>query len=198
MEAATSPPIWFYIIVSTASILTIGTIIFGIIAWFTTARSTVKDLKGFGEWKGKVDSDRSIFRKFMQTIRKEIRKDIKNLTKRIDDVLLQLPKLVTVGQSPLRLTDLGKDISGELNAKELAKQLAPKIIEKLGTGSQAFTIQDMCFEYINEEFEPSDDVATQISKSAYEHGLKRKQVREVLAVELRDRVLKLTGAENQA
>ena len=194
MEAATSPPIWFYIIVSTASVLTIGTIIFGIVTWFTTAKNTVKDLKGFGTWKGKVDSDRTIFRKFMRTIRKEIRKDIKDLTKRIDDVLLQLPKFVTVGQSPLRLTDLGNDISKELNAKDLAKQLAPRIIEKLGTGSQAFTIQDMCFEYIMQEFKPDEDVDIRISKSAYE----RDQVREVLAVELRDRVLELTGDGSNA
>lgn len=81
MEAAASPPLWFYIIVSTASVLTIVAIIWAIVGWFTTVKSTIENLKGFGEWKGAVDTDRETFRDFIIEIRTDIRDINENIRK---------------------------------------------------------------------------------------------------------------------
>ena len=55
----------------------------------------------FGQWKGKVDSDRALFKGLMA----EVRNDIKEILRRLPS------STVAAANSPLRLTDLGKSIS---------------------------------------------------------------------------------------
>ena len=57
-------------------------------------------LFAFGQWKGRVDSDRALFKGLMA----EIRNDIK-------EILRRLPSPTVAANSPLRLVDLGKSIS---------------------------------------------------------------------------------------
>ncbi len=197
MEAETaagavfSAPTWFYVIGSIASAIVILSAVIALIAWFTTARGKVQELDGFGEWKGSVNTDRKAFRTFMKEVRKELRainKSFQELFARLDPPLLQR-------SSPLSLTEFGEKLAEELDAQEIAERLSPKIMQKLGQGSQAYTINDMCFDYITgDDYEPTDDEAARISKVAYEHGLKRRQLREILAVVLRDRVLQTLSA----
>ena len=54
----------------------------------------------FGQWKGRVDSDRALFKGLMA----EVRSDIK-------EILRRLPAPTVDANSPLRLADLGKSIS---------------------------------------------------------------------------------------
>ena len=54
----------------------------------------------FGQWKGRVDSDRVLLRGLMA----EIRNDIK-------EILRRLPSPAVAANCPLRLVDLGKSIS---------------------------------------------------------------------------------------
>ena len=54
----------------------------------------------FGQWKGRVDSDRALLKGLMA----EIRNDIK-------EILRRLPAPTVDANSPLRLADLGKSIS---------------------------------------------------------------------------------------
>ena len=59
----------------------------------------------FGQWKGRVDSDRALLKGVMA----EIRHDIK-------EILRRLPSPTVATNSPLRLADLGKSISERLAA----------------------------------------------------------------------------------
>ena len=59
----------------------------------------------FGQWKGRVDSDRVSFKEFMT----EVRNDIK-------EILRRLPSPTVDAHSPLRLADLGKPISERFTA----------------------------------------------------------------------------------
>ena len=132
---------------------------------------------GFGLWKGKVDSDRASFKEFM----KEVRNDIK-------EILGRLPSHTLAGSSPLRLTDLGKSISERLDAPTLAQDLVPLLQERI-EGKTPYEIQEMCFDYIRHQYNPPDEVDTLIKTCAYDNGIDRGQVVDVLAVELRDKLL---------
>ena len=53
-----------------------------------------------------------------------------------------------------------------------------------------YEVQELCFKYMNgDEFVPRDDVRTLILQCAFDKGLKREQVLDVIAIELRDRLL---------
>ena len=54
----------------------------------------------------------------------------------------------------------------------------------------AYDIQELAFKYV-EDFTPDGAMESRIKQCAYENGLKRKQVLDVLAIELRDRLLRL-------
>ena len=130
----------------------------------------------FGQWKGKVDSDRASFKEFM----KEVRNDIKEILRRSSHTL--------AGSSPLRLTDLGRAISERLDAPALTQTLAPLLQERI-KGKTPYEIQEICFDYIRHEYKPPDKIEELIKTCAYDNGIDRGQVVDVLAVELRDRLL---------
>lgn len=50
-------------------------------------------------------------------------------------------------------------------------------------------IHDACFEYVDGELKPSSEMEAVIRSCAYENGVKREDVLEVMAIELRDRLL---------
>ena len=136
----------------------------------------------FGKWTGEVNSDRDRFNKFI----KEVRDDIKTILSRI-------PPSVVVGSSPLRLTELGEKISKEIHAKEWAKEIANDLIESV-KDKQPYEIQETCIQYIDDDFDPDDDLNIKLNASAYENGVPKEQLMKVLAIELRDRLLELIGS----
>ena len=131
----------------------------------------------FGKWVGSVDSDRQDFREFI----KEVRDDIK-------EILGRLPPTSVAGGSPLQLTNLGENISKTLGAREWAEKIAVKLSERV-EGKQPYEIQNICFDYVKEEFNPTDKQEAKIGMCAYENAVDRDQVLNVLAVELRDVLL---------
>ena len=49
----------------------------------------------------------------------------------------------------------------------------------------------MLFNFIRDEYKPSDEVEKDIKKCAYDNGIDRAEVLNVLAVELRDEIFRL-------
>ena len=70
----------------------------------------------------------------------------------------------------------------------LAQGLAPRLQAQI-EGKTPYEIQEKCFDYVRHEYRPPDEVETRIKTCAYDHGIKRGQVLDVLAVELRDKLL---------
>ena len=134
-----------------------------------------------GDWRGHVDSDRDTFKKFIT----EVRDDIKEILKR-------LPPDTVKGTSPLQLTELGESISEELKASDWAKGTAPLLIAQI-RGKHPYEIQEFCLEYATKLFTPSEDLDRKIQTCAYQKGISKEQVLRVLAVELRDELLKEMG-----
>lgn len=95
-----------------------------------------------GSWHGDVSSDRSIFKKFMEEIKEDLRiikKDIKGLLKYRSDPAV-------TNDSPLRLTELGQSISNNLNASEWASKVAESNKNSV-VGLDAYAIQEFSFDY---------------------------------------------------
>ena len=112
---------------------------------------------------------------------KEIRDDIKKIFDR-------LPPTLIVGSSPIKLTDLGKSISDEVGARKTAQQLSSKLIER-AKDKNPYEIQDLCFNYIRDEYVPDIKLLKKLQVCAYENGVDIDKILDVLAVELRDVLL---------
>ena len=98
---------------------------------------------------------------------REVRDDIKK-------ILGRLPPAVTEGQSPLRLNDLGKAVSREIDARAWADRIVPTVARRI-EDQEAFEIQDFCFVYVP-RMEYSEQEERAIKKSAYENAISVEQV----------------------
>ena len=149
-------------------------------------------------WITKVNASRSTLAEFI----KEIRDDIKKIFDR-------LPAPTVASQSPIRLTDLGREIAEEIKVSEWVSECADGLQGRIESKS-AYDIQEFCFQYAqNELIEDLGKTVTDstelqsalfpavedIKLSAYNHGLELKQVLEVVGVMLRDEMLKRSGTE---
>ena len=177
----------------------------------------------FGVWKGKVDADRSNFNKFMDEVRRfmdevrkdmaevrkdmdevrkdmdevrkdmvEVRKDTDEVRKDIKQIFACLPDFAVSSDSPLRLTDLGEKISKDTDAKQWAETEAASLSGDIA-GKRPFEIQKIAFDRAG-AFIPSDELLIKMQDSAFKHGHEDLEiVRQVLGVELRDRLLDQSG-----
>lgn len=133
-------------------------------------------------WMGEVNADRKGVNDFMKEIRSDIRK-----------ILRRLPAPTIKSGSPIQLTELGRSISDDLHARDWVERTAPSLTERV-RGKQPFEIQAFCFDYVKDEFEPSATLLLRLQESAYDNSIDLDGVLDVLAVELRDRLLELAGA----
>ena len=131
-----------------------------------------------GIWIGKVNSDRVSFNEFM----KEVRRDIKRIFERLP------PPQTIAFESPLQLTEFGKEISETLKSKSWAREAARSVIPKV-EGLSNYEIQEFCRSYVENEIPGTDKIYSDINECAYERGIPRERVLDVLMVELRDAVM---------
>lgn len=138
---------------------------------------------------------REEFHGYLVEIRKDIRENRETTRKIGEDVevikatLARLPSAAVSDSSPLHLTDIGESISDTLQAREWAERTAAGLGERV-KGKRPYEVQDISFEYVKNEFKPTDEQEVEIRTCAYEKGVKRDIVLDVLAVELRDALLK--------
>ena len=148
-----------------------------------------------GQWMGSVNTDRDSFKTFMR----EVRDDIKEIRSHIIRIFQKLdPEASTVERgSHLRLSKLGRDLSDRLDAKDWAKRAAPTLGDAV-MGMTPYQLQDFCFEYVGSlTFEDNEDLLIHIQACAFDHGLTERQVRDVLAVELRDLILQFQQGQKE-
>jgi len=138
----------------------------------------------FGNWRGAVNTDRDSFKEFMREVRSDIKK-----------ILLKLSDPVTDRSSPIRLTELGRKISNEIDAKSIAKGLLSNALSEVNNES-AYDIQEYCFTHLNDcELSLSDTQVDQIKQCAFDNGIETLSVRRVIAIELRDMILSKLSLE---
>ena len=142
--------------------------------WIIAAIAVIGVVYGIGEWTGNVNSDRKSFKTFMKDIRKKI-----------DEILERLPPRTETAASPIRLTDFGLRISEQVRATELARELAHRLRARV-EGLEDYDIQETCLTFVENEYEPIPEVDARIKKVAFDNGLERRQVLRVIGLELRD------------
>ena len=117
---------------------------------------------------------------------REIRAILKGMSADITKILLRLPSRFVGNESPLRLTDLGKEVAQELNLTAWAASVAVTL-ESEAEGKEPYEIQDLCYAYVTDRL--SEETERSVKRCAYRRGVKWKRLLDVLAVVLRDELL---------
>ena len=120
----------------------------------------------------------------------EIRNDIKEIRNDIKKLFRLTSSTAVSGGSPLQLTDIGKDISSTIGAKQWVEELASDLKHQV-EGKQPFEIQDLCSEYVYDQMTLTPEQEIKVRQCAYEKGLPKSLILDVLMVELRDELLRL-------
>ena len=105
-------------------------------------------------------------------------------------MVVRMPSKTVDSDSPLKLTAVGDKVSKSIDSISIVKGLATDLRVK-ADGKLPYDIQELCFDFIRDEYKPSDEVEKDIKKCAYDNGIDRAEVLDVLAVELRDEILRL-------
>ena len=116
--------------------------------------------------------------------------ELKGLVGELVIMQMQNTEKTSKSESPRKLTDLGKSISEYLNAPALMQDIAHGLINETA-GKEAYDIQEMCLNHVLLDYEPPPEVSVLIKRCAFEFGVHRIQVLDVLAIELRDYLLNL-------
>lgn len=144
-----------------------------------------------GRWKGRLDSDREQFRTFMEKVEttlKVIQDKLESI--RLDVTRIEAVRNTTSRSSPLRLTELGRKVSARLEATQWAEETAEALRENV-KGMEPYGIHAYCREYV-ENTQLSDEMDVLIAACMSEYSIDEQQVLDVLAVELRDKLLDLS------
>lgn len=139
-------------------------------------------------WKTGVDSDLSSINAKLDSVMTEFREDFSEIRAGLKLILEQSQPETLCNAGPLRLTDLGNSISQVLNAARWAEDIAPALAQRVDA-MVPYDIQEFCRSYVRDEFRPPPELEAQIKECAYEYGLDRLAVLDVLVIELRDQLL---------
>ena len=83
-------------------------------------------------------------------------------------------------------------MSETFRGKDWANEMAD-VLSKFVENKEPYEIQEFCQNYLRNELKPDEELNARIGRCAYEHGVTREQVLNVLAVELRDILLEKAG-----
>lgn len=138
------------------------------------------------KWIGGVNEHKSEVGRLMQ----EIRTDIKKIFQR-------LPSEALDRDSPIRLTDLGDEMATRIDAGAWAAKEAVALRERV-EGRSPYRIQNFAYEYAHYEYRPDERFEAQLEAIAYEKGISKEEVLDVLAIALRDELAGPgAGSDNQ-
>jgi hypothetical protein len=133
-------------------------------------------IKAQARWEGAVDADR----KKLWDLLKEVRDDVKEL--------LGVGSVRTLGRgSRLSLTKLGKTVSRAIGGKSWAERLSIPFADTT-SDMLAYEVQVFCMDHVK-KMPLSEKERALILTVAYDHGLREREVRDVLGIELRDKLL---------
>ena len=144
--------------------------------------SRVKDsnLSSDSQWKGRIEES------------------INSVNTRVSS-LWQLFQIFIIADtirrgSPLTLTDLGEKVSKRISAPEHAQEVSVSLRDR-ARGKTSYEIQQMCLDYVLEEYKPSEEVTKAIQQCAYDLGTNIVAVRQVIAILARDKILETMSRE---
>ena len=134
-----------------------------------------------GGWKKDVDRDRT-----------RVNNTLRVILRRVNALFREIERLGAVRNttrrtSPLQLTDLGREVSAQLEASQWATETAHALRAEI-QGMEPYRIRDFVKEYVDNT-PLGSEMDAKISRCMSEFALDEQQVLDVLAVELRDVLL---------
>ena len=155
-----------------------------------TAVAIITVIFYIGKWVGDINAFKSGAVGKVVDLLEEIRDEIRTLLDRV-------PAVHIARGSPLRLTDLGRNVSDALDAQAWMATLAAELGQLTAEDMSPYDVQEFCFSYMREDFAPTLEQSDRIKACAYDNGLGEQDVLEILAIELRDTLL-ATVAQRKA
>ena len=149
-----------------------------------------KDLKDLGDRTERVEARLG---ERITRVETRLTDALREFMREVKTALVRTPSVVDQSESPITLTPLGEAISKQLGASDWADRTAATVTGDI-RGKEPYEIQEFCFRYVvTHEF--PDERRRAIERAAYQHGLPAEQILRVLALELRDELLKRSGQE---
>jgi len=146
--------------------------------WITIGLAAAGAVWGVAVWVTKVNEARKGWR----DVATEIRKDIKQ-------IFLRLPPPQTTGSgSPVQLTEFGEKVAAKLEALAWATERAPNLWHKVES-LKPFEVDEYCESHVQNNLDTA--MKERVAQSAYEFGINREQVLNVLRVVLREALFNL-------
>ena len=143
-----------------------------------------------GKWVERVDSSLTTFKETVTKIQEDMKDAVSEIREDIKKILQWMPSKTIDSDSPLKPTQLGLKVSESIDAPLIVKDLVPSLRAR-ADGKHPYDIQEICFDFIRDEYKPNDEVEKKIKQCAYDNGIDRADVMDVLAVGLRDEIIRL-------
>ncbi|MCY4445395.1 MAG: hypothetical protein OXC02_02905 [Rhodobacteraceae bacterium] len=140
-------------------------------------------------WCANVNHDRKDFKAFMNKVSKQLEKishDILSLNIRFEGKTIER-------KSPYELNELGKKVLEKFNGNKIAEQLSESLFDKARVLDTNYEIQELSFRFVHGKYEPEKQDLIEMQESAYNNDISMKDVKDVVAILLRDILLKKTG-----
>ncbi|MCY4446038.1 MAG: hypothetical protein OXC02_06235 [Rhodobacteraceae bacterium] len=130
---------------------------------------------------------------------KGVEKDIEYLTKSIDEfknetnkkfdrIFDQLTaKPIFESKSPFTLNELGEKISKELDAEQIAGTIIGELVDGM-RGKTPYEIQELSMNFVQTQYVPNEYDPKKMQDCAYNNGTGMNQVKDVIAIKLRDAI----------
>ena len=151
-------------------------------AWILVSIAAGTILWKTARWTMKVDGAA----KSWLAVSEELRVAVKEIQNDIKRIFLSLEPRTVVSGSPMRLTEFGEDIAEKVQAKSWAAELAPSLLSEV-EGLPPFKVDEFSDRYVRNSL--TDETKARVASCAYEAGIKREGVLDVLRVVLRDELL---------
>lgn len=147
-----------------------------------------KEAKKEGKWKGKMNA----FKKNTTKRLKGIDETIGGVGTTVRDIEASLQRLgILRGKSPLALNELAEQAWRDLDAEDWLQEHAEAVSDEVANMNE-YDVQEFCFDHMAAlEFDPTQQESAK--RAAYHNGLTEFQVRQIMAVKLRDQLLDLAG-----
>ena len=148
-------------------------------------------------WKANIENRLSNTEKSLDVLSK----NLDALSKKVDDlysiIISKFGRSVEQADSPVTVTDYGKDLSGRINAEAVVDVYADNLYEET-KGMNAYQVQEHCFIFCKEkllnDLEKKDKAKfDNLSAVAFDEGIEIEKLMRIVGILLRDRVLSMKG-----
>lgn len=150
---------------------------------------------------GRVIWDVSAWKTGVDTTLEYLKEAVQRLEKHIETILQRLPRPVNPttigGQSPLQLTELGKEIAASIEAERIAERHLSSLAETYRSMNQ-YEIQEACFDYAATQIMPDlkahdSAQAKALELYAFNNGKPLDELLQIIGIVLRNKVCEKLG-----